>query len=195
MHDIITAQAAVWVRLYKGLVCANQDHWYGAYCKHFLVSLWTFLTIQTLRSQTAVRRGAPSNEYQWLAPYRCGTYNRLRHFAHPSPNFAGGGKSAKFVLRFNPSRVWVALIPKTGQHVGNAAETQVIALNTDTDMSPILPLIFTGAKQCEIWPQFSLWRVWLPNGTKIGYLKQTCSVSAWLAYGLPKFSTFLATQL
>jgi len=41
-----------------------------------------FLTIQTVRSQTAVQRGAPSNEYQWLGP-RCGTNNRLRHFAPP----------------------------------------------------------------------------------------------------------------
>ena len=62
---------------------------------------------------------------------------------------------------------------ETEQHIGNlrhVTEAQMFALNTDLEIWPTPPLIFTqGVKKCKIWP---LRRCGFESKHRIAYLFQ-----------------------
>jgi len=80
----------------------------------------------------------------------------LIHFANGSSNFYRESKSAKFGLDFQNQSPLKGSSFETEQHFGNlkdVAEAYMIALNTDLEIRPTPPLIYTqDVKKCKIKP-------------------------------------------
>ena len=105
------------------------------------------------RTDIAARRrsGAPSKVYQWLG-LRCRQKVTGKNFANRPLNFYRGSKSAKFGLDSQNQSPLTGSSFETEQHIGNLKHVSgayMIALNTDLEIWPTPPLIFTqGVKKC-----------------------------------------------